>query len=203
MLPTLTGLGLPSMAISYRNDEGVPASPDGFHRHGQTEWQDLEGAAIYAMEHGAKQLILVGSSMGGAIVVSFLYQSRLADKVRGAILECPMLDLSATVDFGARSRWQVRLLMPIIKFIAGLRFGIDWKGLNYVARAHQLTTPILLFHADQDDIVPIETSDGLAKARSDIVEYVRVAGANHEGSWNIRPSVYEAALHDFLRKLTL
>ena len=202
VLPTLAELGLPSLVITYRNDPGMPASPDGFHRHGQTEWQDLEGAAVYAIEHGAKNLILVGNSMGGAIVVSFLYQSELADKVTGTILECPMLDLNATVGLAARNQWHVRLLLPIIKFLGGLRFGINWKELNYLPRAHQLTTPILLFHGDQDDTVPVESSDRLARNRPDIVEYRRIAGGTHADSWNKQPSAYEAAMRGFLQKLT-
>ena len=202
VLPTVAELGLPSLVITYRNDKGAPANPDGFQRYGQTEWQDLEGAAAYAIEHGAKKLILVGYSMGGAIVMSFLYRSELADKVMGAILECPMLDLNATVDLGGRSRWHVRLLLPFVKLIGGLRFGINWKELNYLTRAHQLTTPILLFHGDQDNAVPVETSDRLAKARPDIVEYRRVAGGTHAASWNIRPSAFEAAVRGFLEKLT-
>ena len=67
ILPTLAEQGLTSLIINYRNDEGVPPNPDGHHRFGQTEWKDLEGAAQYALDHGAKELILVGYSMGGAI----------------------------------------------------------------------------------------------------------------------------------------
>ncbi|MCK4828870.1 alpha/beta hydrolase, partial [bacterium] len=65
---------------------------------GLTEWKDLEGAAKYAAERGAEKLILVGYSMGGAIVTNFLYRSPLAGKVLGAILDAPMLDLNATID---------------------------------------------------------------------------------------------------------
>lgn len=202
VLPTLAELGLPSLVITYRNDRGALANPDGFQRYGQTEWQDLEGAAAYAIEHGAKKLILVGYSMGGAIVMSFLYRSELADKVMGAILECPMLDFNATISHGCRNRRFAHLLLPICKLFATLRFGVDWRELNYLARADQLAVPILLIHGDQDNIVPIKTSDGLAKARSDIVEYVRVSGATHAAAWNKLPSAYEAAVRGFLQRLT-
>ena len=79
------------MVITYRNDLGEPESPDGFHWYGQHEWKDLEGAARYALEHGAEELILVGYSMGGGIVMNFLYRSPLANKVEGVILDAPML----------------------------------------------------------------------------------------------------------------
>jgi len=201
ILPTLFELGLPCLIITYRNDEGAPASPGGFHRHGQTEWEDLEGAAAYAIEHGAKGLILMGFSMGGAIVINFLYESPLKDPVRGIILDSPMLDFNATVDHGVRQRGPIRFLTPIGKFVAGLRFGIQWRDLDYLAQADHLATPVLLFHGEEDDIIPIKTSDTLSRIRPDIVKYVRGAGVLHAASWNDDPATYEAAVRDFILAL--
>ncbi len=201
ILPILVELGLPCLLIAYRNDEGAPANPDGFHRHGQTEWKDLEGAATYALDHGAKGLILMGFSMGGAIVINYLYESPLKDPVRGIILDSPMLDFSATVDHGVRQRGAIRFLTPLGKFIAGFRFGINWRDLNYLAHAGQLDTPILLFHGDEDEIIPIKTSDALSRIRPDIVKYVRGAGVLHAASWNDDPAIYEAEVRDFILAL--
>jgi pimeloyl-ACP methyl ester carboxylesterase len=208
MLRTVSAAGHPSLVITYRNDEGLPTNPDGFHRFGQTEWEDLEGAVAYALDEGADDLILVGHSMGGAIVMSFLYQSPLAEKVRGVILDSPMLEFGATVDHGAsqRSLPVVGLPLPgvltgVAKTVSNLRFDLDFEALDYLKRADELAVPILLFHGDADDTVPVETSDALAKARPDIVEYVRFAGANHVRLWNADPAAYEAAVEGFLRGL--
>ena len=130
MLPTMAELGLPSLVITYRNDPEAPASPDGFHRFGHTEWEDLEGAARYALDHGAKDFVLVGYSMGGAIVVNFIYQSSLAGWVQGAILDAPMLDFNATIDLGARQRGAPGILTALGKFVASARFDIDWAEVD-------------------------------------------------------------------------
>jgi pimeloyl-ACP methyl ester carboxylesterase len=202
MLPSVTELGLPFLAITYRNDVGAPSSPDGYYRFGQTEWEDLEAAAEYAVQHGADELVLVGYSMGGAIVVNFLYESPLADRVVGAVLDAPMLDFAATVDLGARQQGAPGFLTEVARRIAGFRFGIDWGELDYLKRADELAAPILLFHGDEDDTVPVETSDALAEARPDIVTYVRVPEAGHVCTWNVDPAAYDTAVGDFLERVT-
>ena len=201
MLPTAVDQGLRSLIINYRNDEDLPANPDGYHRYGQTEWEDLEGAATYAIENGANGLILVGYSMGGAIVTNFLYRSAIANSVDGAILDAPMLDFGATVDLGASESGYPAIAAQLAKLFAGFRFDIDWGKLDYLKRVDELHTPILLFHGDDDDTVPVESSDFLAETRPDIVTYVRVPDAGHVRSWNTDRAAYEAAVADFLRDL--
>ena len=201
ILPTVAELGLPSLLITYRNDVGELPSPDGFHWYGLTEWEDLEGAVSYAQEQGVESVILVGYSMGGAIVTNFLYRSPLAAKVRGVILDAPMLDLGSAIDHRVRERGLPVFLSWIGKFLAQVRFDVDWKALNYLSRADELATPILLFHGDADTVVPVETSDALAQARPDVVSYHRVPDATHARSWNINPERYEATVREFLAGL--
>ena len=200
MLPAVTQSGLSSLVITYRNDIEAPKSPDGFYRYGESEWKDLEAAAQYAVNQGAKRLLLVGYSMGGGIVMSFMRQSSLAERVEALVLDSPMLDFSATVDHGASSI--PGFLNKFGKTVAGLRFGIDWGRLNYLECAGDLHVPVLLFHGDADDTVPVETSDKLALARPDIVTYVRVTGAGHVRSWNTDPPAYEAKVREFLAHVT-
>ena len=201
ILPLVCKLGFPSLIITYRNDIGTLANPDGYHWYGLTEWKDLEGAATYALEHGAEKLILVGYSMGGAIVMNFLHLSPLKGDVIGVILDSPMLDLSATIDHGARQIGFPSIFTSLGKLTAGIRFKIDWKALNYLGRANELTVPILLFHGHADRTIPVETSDALAKARPDIVRYHRIHGATHIRSWNMNPTTYEETVSEFLKYL--
>lgn len=201
MLPNVVEAGLPALVITYRNDEGLPEDPGGYYAYGLTEWEDLESAVEYAIENGAERVVLVGYSMGGGIVTHFLYESALADRVAGAILDAPMLDFSQTVDLGAREDGYPQILADLAKAFAGFRFDVDWDKLDYLKRIDELDTPILLFHGDEDDMVPVETSDALAEARPDIVTYVRVAGARHVRAWNTDADAYEAAVAEFLQGL--
>jgi alpha-beta hydrolase superfamily lysophospholipase len=205
LLGPVVDQGFCAMVISYRNDPGAPRSPDGLRRWGQEEWRDLEGAAEYALAHGAKDVVLVGYSMGGAIVSSFLYESMLADKVRGAILDAPGLNLDAVIDQAARGRTLPLLGTPIpaplttvAKGIAGVRYGLDWDRLDYVDRADRLGTPVLLIHGTADPKVPITTSQALAKARPDLVTFLPFDGAGHVTAWNLDRTRYESAARAFL-----
>ena len=139
--------------------------------------------------------------MGGAIVVNTLYQSPLARRVSGIILDAPMLDFNATVDLGARQRGAPRLLTAVGKWIAAIRFDIDWDAFDYLRRVEEIAVPTLLFHGDADDRVPIETSDAFA-ARSDLVTYLRFPDTTHVRSWNTDPTRYEATVRDFLQSLS-
>ena len=200
MVPTVVEAGYPSLVITYRNDEGETASADGYYRFGQTEWEDLEAAIRYALNHGAEDVVLVGYSMGGAIVVSTMYRSPLASRVGGIILDAPMLDFNATVDLGARQRGAPGVLTALGKWIAAIRFDIDWDAFDYLRRVEEIAVPTLLFHGDADDTVPIETSDAFAD-RSNLVTYVRVPNAAHVRSWNTDPARYESAVREFLNSL--
>jgi len=201
MLPTVVELGFPSLALTYRNDVDALPSPDGLYRYGRTEWQDIESAATYAIEQDAERLVLVGYSMGGGIVMNFLLQSPLADRVDGAILDAPMLNLSSVVDLGAREHGYPSLVTSVAKLFATLRFGIDWQRLDYLRRADDLSVPLLLFHGADDDVVPVGDSDLLAQTRQDLTQYVRTENTGHVRSWNTNPEIYEAAVKDFLGQL--
>ena len=74
-------LGYNQMLITYRNDEGAPVDKAGYHMFGITEWKDLESAVKYSLKKGAKNINLVGHSMGGAIVLKFLLESKLSNQI--------------------------------------------------------------------------------------------------------------------------
>ena len=208
VLPVLVEMGMPALVIDYRNDKGAPPNPDRFYRYGLTEWKELEGAAQYAMREGAEGLILIGYSMGGAIVTSFMYESSLAESVRGLVLDSPMLDFGATVDHGAsqRSIPLVGLPLPgiltsVAKRLSSIRYDVDFEGSNYLTRTDQLKVPILLFQGDGDKTVPPSSSDALFEARPDLVRYVTSTGVGHVRSWNAGQTEYQAAVKEFLAEV--
>lgn len=200
-------VALPSMVITYRNDVDAPADPSRFYRYGATEWRDLESAVRFAQQRGARHVVLFGFSMGGGIVASFLEHSAAAGLVSGVVLDAPMLNFRRTVDFAASRRQLPLIGLPLprpltwtAETLAGLRFGIDWRSIDYLD-GRWLRVPALVFHGTVDDTVPISTSDALARGHRQLVQEVRVAGASHVEAWNANPAAYTDTVVTFLHKV--
>ena len=199
-------LGYPTLNISFRNDENQPKDPSGIMQFGITEWKDLEGAVTYSIGNGAKNIVLFGMSMGGGIVLNFMYKSTLKNHVIGLILDSPILDFGKTVDLSAKKERIPGLGLPlpqvltdIAKLIAQSRFNIRWSDINYLKNADKLEVPILLFHSKDDRTIPVSTSDEFAKMRKDLIfRYIRIDGIDHIKSWNYDPESYKRHLSEFL-----
>ena len=196
--------GLPQLVIDYRNDPGEPADPSGYYGYGQSEWEDVAGAVAYAVERGAESVVLIGYSTGASHILSYLYRTP-DSRVLAAVFDSPNIDFEETVDLGASQRRLPLIPLPLpgtlvwtAKRLSSIRFGIDWKAIDYVSRAEQLTVPVLVFHGTDDDTVPLASSQEFFEARPDLVRLVIVPGAGHVRSWNISPEAYERRLTEFL-----
>lgn len=202
VLPTLRSLGLPALVLGYRNDRDAPASPDGHSGLGWSEWRDVDAAVSYALAGGARDVVLVGYSMGGAIVSAYLQEAARADHVRAVVLDAPVLDWGVVLRAAADDRGVPRWLTPVTRRIITLRTGIRGGRQDQGALAEELAVPVLLYHGTADTTVPVASSDAFAAARPDLVTYVRVEGAGHVHAWNADPDAYDAHLRDFLTSVT-
>jgi alpha-beta hydrolase superfamily lysophospholipase len=199
--PALHRAGLPTLLITYREDLGAPPSPDGFHHMGLTEWRDLGAAAHYALAHGARRLVLVGYSMGGAIVSQFMERSPLAPRVAGLVLDAPVLDWKAVLSFNATEMGFPLLAARPVEWAIGARIDADWESLDALRHPEDFQLPILLFHGSEDDVVPISTSADFAALLPRWVTYFRVPEAGHTEAWNVDPALYERRLGAFLDRV--
>jgi pimeloyl-ACP methyl ester carboxylesterase len=201
LLPTLHRADLPTLMITYRDDLGAPSSPDGLHHMGLTEWRDLEAAARYALAHGARRLVLVGASMGGAIVAQLMQHSPLASRVDGLVLDAPVFDWRETLEFNTTQMGMPSLAALPLEWAIGARIDADWDSLDALQHLEDFQLPILLFHGDDDEVVPISTSDEFAAELPQRVTYHRVPEAGHVEAWNVDPRLYDRRLAAFLASI--
>ncbi len=199
--PTLHRDGLSSLLITYREDLGAPPSPDGLHHMGLTEWRDLQAAARFALSHGARRLVLIGYSMGGAIVTQFMERSPLAHRVAGLVLDAPALDWKSILSFNAEQMGLPSFAATPVEWAIDARIDPDWGSLDALQHPQDFHLPILLFHGTEDKLVPISSSDAFAAELPHWVTYFRVPKAGHTESWNVDPRLYERRLTAFLHRI--
>lgn len=201
-LPVLHQAGLPTLMISYRNDEGAPADPSGAYAFGLTEWQDLDAAAQYALANGASDLVLVAESMGGGIVGQFLRHSAHASAVSAIVLDAPALDFRAIV--AATTGHMGLPLAPVLAnvglWLSGFTMPFRLGEADVRPELGGFAGPLFLSHGAADSIVPVSGSDGLLSRRVSVTDYLRTR-ADHIQSWHENPGRYDAALAAFLGNL--
>ncbi|MCU1446614.1 alpha/beta fold hydrolase [Cryobacterium sp.] len=208
--PVFHAAGYTSLLISYRNDGDAPASADGRFGLGDTEWRDVEAAIDYALRHGATGIVLMGWSMGGAISLQAATRASHDGRLLGVVLESPVIDWADVVAYQALL---LRLPAPVVRgalvvmgrrwgrIVTGLHLPIDFPRLDFVARADDLSVPILILHSDDDGYVPSAPSRKLAERRPDIVTLVPFAGARHTKLWNYDPAAWNGAMLGWLTEL--
>ncbi|WP_299036693.1 alpha/beta hydrolase [uncultured Pseudokineococcus sp.] len=206
-VPLLHRLGLSCLVPAYRNDADAPVEAASHYGLGDTEWLDVEAAVLHALDHGAREVVLVGWSMGGAIVLQLATRSWTADRVRALVLDSPVVDWRDVLEHAARQNRLPQLALrlgiamlarPEARALLGVSAPIDITRLDWVVRADELHLPALLLHAGEDDVVPIGPSRRLAAARPDLVVFRDFPGAQHTKEWNTDPDRWEREVARFL-----
>jgi alpha-beta hydrolase superfamily lysophospholipase len=199
--------GYHSLLISYRNDGEAPRSADYRYALGEREWVDVDAAMAYAIARGAREIVLMGWSMGGATVLQALTRSPRAALVTGVVLDSPVVDWIVTLDFQARMRrlprivrWGVYTLIRSRwgRIVTGLAEPLDLERMDFVSRAAELDRPILLLHSVDDGFVPATASIALAATRPDIVTFEEFTVARHTKLWNYDRTRWEDAIRNWL-----
>jgi alpha-beta hydrolase superfamily lysophospholipase len=207
-VPVFHALGMPVLVASYRNDGEGARTRGGRYALGTTEWRDIDAAIGFAVRAGARRVVLMGWSMGGAIVLQTALNAARRDVIAGIVLESPVVDWRSVLQFQARQ-------MHLPDVVTSLALGtlesewtsplartapISFDRLDVVARAGELQHPILLMHSDDDGFVPADASHALAAARPDLVDMEVFTGARHTKLWNYDQNRWSEAIADWLER---
>lgn len=201
-VPVLHRAGLSVLDITYRNDIGAPRSSDGLMHLGESEWRDLDAAVRTAYSMGAKHIVLYGGSMGGAIVLQFLTNSSLADRVSGVILEAPMLSVPRMIDnLGYVHHMPAPLTWTALK-LTNARLGFDVHRVDALRFPLRVHPPTLVLQDMADQVMPLSAARdfvSLSARQGWFVQYAEFPNAGHGETWNIDPERCEMLMNEFLQ----
>ena len=211
-VPVFREAGYTSLLVSYRNDGVAPSSDDGRYALGSTEWRDVEAAMAFAVSRGAKHIVLMGWSMGGATSLQASFLSPHRALLRGLALESPVIDWRHVLNFQAKQQRVPHFVRTGALALLGTRWGgpftgqsqpIDLNSLDLLERANELNVPTLLMHSAGDLSVPVSASRELARLRPDRVRYEEFADALHAKLWNRDSERFERVIAAWLGSLDL
>lgn len=206
VVPQLNERGFTTMLINYRDDLQEPGAPfeDGIGNFGVTEWPDLQAAIRTAQERGAQRIVLVGYSMGGAIIAAYLEHAEPIGPVAGTILISPAVSLPAIVDWGAVQKGlPVGPLRPVIwgaQQITQLRSDLDFGAADYLDDAGTWPVPALVTAGTEDDLVPPEVIEEFA-GDLPVGQFQLFDSASHTGEWNTDQQEFDALVGGWLDDL--
>jgi pimeloyl-ACP methyl ester carboxylesterase len=172
--------------------------------HGRGARRD-EG--LRAVRRGARDIVLVGWSMGGAIVLQTHSRSWLADHVSTVVLDAPVIDWGDVLVHHARAHGIPAPIGGLSRALMGQRSArrlvgvhdpVDVAKTNWVARSNELAHPTLLIHSVDDEFVPVGPSQELAAARPDLVTMEHWDTARHTKEWNVDPERWERSVAEFV-----
>ncbi|WP_169582504.1 MULTISPECIES: alpha/beta fold hydrolase [Microbacterium] len=208
-VPLFHSLGITSLIVSYRNDGEAPRSRAGTYTLGATEWRDVDAAVGFARRRGARRILLMGWSMGGAIALQVSLNSAHRGAIAGLVLESPVIDWRIVLEYQARA-------MRVPTTVSGLAIealqhewaapitrsgsAIPFDRLDVVSRAAELRHPILILHSDDDGFVPSDASHDLVVARPDLVQLEVFEVARHTKLWNYDQDRWTARIRAWLEQ---
>ena len=202
--PDFENLGYRSMIISYRNDANAPKDPSGLYQYGVTEWIDLDNAIKYVEQNiDPDKIVLWGTSGGGGPVTSWLQNNPDSERVDGIIFEAPVISFWESVEVNGKARYPFipELFFPYIKLFTEVRYGVDFDTMDFRDALVKSEVPVLLFHGDDDEWVPVDMSDYIAENRRTNFTYIRMSNVGHVTSWNADPVRYIFEIEKFLKSL--
>ncbi|MGB6064761.1 MAG: alpha/beta hydrolase [Desulfomonilaceae bacterium] len=179
-LRRLHDIGLDVFIFDYRGygQSGGRISETGFYL-------DAEAAYAVALKHAlAKKLkpVIFGRSLGGIAAVHI-----------GAGFKCSGLILESTFTHMADMA-RAHFPLPVPDGVLSHRF-------NALEEVGRIKAPILFFHGDVDNIVPIELGRALFQAAGAPKEFVTIEGAGHNDTYLVGGRMYFNKIRDFVSSL--
>ena len=166
---------------------------------GICERRDVLSWIEYAKERFGeeKEMLLVGISMGAATVLMSAGLG-LPENVKGIIADCPYGYPEKIIrHVGEIRKLPIGFLFPFIR-LGGRLFGkFDLLSADAVSSVKELRIPVMIIHGEDDDFVPPEMSEEIAKANTEYISRYTFPKGRHGTSYLADTQRYTRLVKDF------
>ena len=173
----ITAAGSSVLMLDYRGYGKSGGSPSEYGLYA-----DADAAYLYLLDQGysPRRIVLQGESLGTAVAVDLASRKECA----GVVLEAGFTSGRDVAD-------------TVLPVIGPLLFrGFDAK--SKIANVH---APLLFFHGDRDEIIPLRLGRGLFEAALEPKGFTEVPGARHNDLVEKAESIYGEKLREFYSRL--
>ena len=175
----IAALGTSVLVLDYRGygySEGTPTEA-GVYRDARAAWLHLTSARGYAPD----RVVVLGRSLGGAVAIQLLTREAAA----GLVLVSTLRSARAM----ARSMG-LGLLAPLVG-----------DRLDSERRIGALDLPLLFFHGEEDEIVPVDQGETLYRLAGAPKALHRIPGARHNDIIEVAGAGFWSPLAEFLDRV--
>jgi hypothetical protein len=154
----------------YGKSQGSPSE------HGL--YADADAAYLYLLDHGysARHIVLQGESLGTAVAVELASRKECA----GVVLEAAFTS----------GRDVANTVLPVIGPLL-------FRGFDTKSKIANIRAPLLFFHGDRDEIIPLRLGRSLFEAAPEPKYFIEVPGAGHNDLVERAASSYRERLREF------
>ena len=151
----ITAAGSSVLMLDYRGYGKSGGSPS---EHGL--YADADAAYLYLLDHGysARHIVLQGESLGTAVAVDLASRKECA----GVVLEAAFTS----------GRDVANTVLPVIGPLL-------FRGFDSKSKIAKIRAPLLFFHGDRDEIIPLKLGRSLFEAAPEPKWFIEVPGAGH------------------------
>ena len=176
-LKSLEPLGINILAVDYRGYGKSDGSPD---EHGV--YRDAEAAYRWLTEERRfepRNIFVYGHSLGGAVAVDLASRFPCG----GLIVESSFTSIPDM----ARRIYRI----PFLQYLPRSRF-------DSLAKIKKVSSPVLIIHGKQDQVVPFEMGRRLYEAAREPKTFLPIEDAAHDDPYVVGGERYDDALREFL-----
>ena len=147
------------------------------------------------------KILLYGISMGAATVL-MASGLELPKNVKGISADCPYSSpLDIILEVGKQTGYPPRLIRPFVILGAKIFGGFDVRETSAEEAVRHSMVPTLLIHGADDNFVPAEMSEKIAKANPEMVQRHTIPGADHALSYMVDTPRYRKLVTEFVQSV--